>query len=41
MQIENFKLEEHNHTLLKEHQRKFEFIIAGIKNHEAIIKKLW
>lgn len=40
MQIEKNKIEEHNQTLLKEHQRKFDFIAADVKNAESILKKL-
>lgn len=40
MQIEKYKLEEHNQVALKDHQRKFEFIAADIQNIEGIIQKL-
>jgi len=40
MQIEKYKLEEHNHSLQKEHQRRFEFIAGEVKNAESIIHKL-
>lgn len=40
MQIEKYKLEEHNQTLLKEHKRRFDFIASGIDNAEAILQKL-
>ncbi|WP_153798545.1 TIM barrel protein [Foetidibacter luteolus] len=40
MQIEKYKLEEHNHSLQKEHRRRFEFIAAEIKDPEGILQKL-
>ena len=40
MQIERHKIEEHNHALLKEHRRRFEFIAAGLKDAETLIRKL-
>jgi L-rhamnose isomerase/sugar isomerase len=40
MKIEKYKIEEHNQSLLKEHQRKFDFIAADIKNAESILQKL-
>ncbi len=40
MQIEKYKLEEHNHSLLKEHQRRLDFIAADVKNIEAVLQKL-
>lgn len=40
MQIEKYKLEEHNHSLQKEHQRRFEFIASEMKDAESIIQKL-
>lgn len=40
MQIEKNKIEEHNQTLLKEHKRKFDFIVADITDVDAIIQKL-
>jgi L-rhamnose isomerase/sugar isomerase len=40
MQIEKYKLEEYNQSLLKEHQRKFNFIAADINSVENIIQKL-
>src|ERR1700733_2445009 len=40
MTIEKYKIEEHNHSLLKEHQRKFDFISADIKDTESLLKKL-
>jgi L-rhamnose isomerase / sugar isomerase len=40
MQMEKSKIEEHNQSLLKEHQRKFDFIAADVKNTESILQKL-
>src|SRR5882724_8650204 len=40
MQVEKYKLEEHNHLHLKDHQRKFNFISADIKDTESLLKKL-
>ena len=40
MQIEKYKIEEHNASLLREHRRKFDFAAAGIPDTEAIIEKL-
>jgi L-rhamnose isomerase/sugar isomerase len=40
MQIEKYKLEELNHTGSQEHQRRFEFAAASIKNIDAILEKL-
>src|SRR5580765_5949963 len=40
MQIEKYKLEEHNHSLQKEHQRRFDFIAADIKNVNGLLQKL-
>lgn len=40
MKIEKYKLEEHNHSLQKEHQRKFDFIAADVKDVNALLQKL-
>jgi L-rhamnose isomerase/sugar isomerase len=40
MQIEKYKIEEHNQAGLNEHRRKFDFLATGIPNAEAIVKKL-
>lgn len=40
MQFEKYKIEEHNHKLVADHTRKFEFVAQGIANAEAIIDKL-
>ena len=40
MQIEKYKLEEHNHSMQKEHKRKFDFIAADIKDVDGLLQKL-
>jgi L-rhamnose isomerase/sugar isomerase len=40
MRIEKYKIEEHNQSLLTEHQRKYGFVAADIKNAEDILKML-
>jgi L-rhamnose isomerase/sugar isomerase len=40
MQIEKYKIEEHNQSLLKEHKRKLDFIAAEIKDVDYILQKL-
>src|ERR1700750_463279 len=40
MQIEKYKIEEHNQQFLKEHKRRFDFIAADKPNAEAVIQKL-
>ena len=40
MKIEKYKIEDHNNDVLKEHQRKFDFIAADIKNVDALLQKL-
>ena len=40
MQISKEKIQEYNQPVLKEHQRKFEFISTGLKNADDILKKL-
>lgn len=40
MLIEKYKLQDYNNSLLKEHERKFDFISADIKNVEGILQKL-
>src|SRR6478735_6509195 len=40
MQIEKYKLEEHNHSLQQEHQRRFDFIAADIKDVNGLLEKL-
>jgi L-rhamnose isomerase/sugar isomerase len=40
MQIEKFKIQEHNNGLLQEHKRKFEFVTTEIKNLDEVLAKL-
>ena len=40
MQVSKEQIQEYNQHLLKEHQRKFEFVSSGLKNAEEILKKL-
>jgi L-rhamnose isomerase/sugar isomerase len=40
MQVSKEKIQEYNQSLLKEHQRKFDFVSSGLKNAEDILKKL-
>ena len=40
MQIEKYRIEEHNQSLLSEHKRKYEFAATDIKNVNAVIQKL-
>ena len=40
MQIDRNSIESHNQSLLKEHQRKFDFISSEIENIEPVIQKL-
>ncbi|TAL42768.1 MAG: sugar isomerase [Chitinophagaceae bacterium] len=40
MQIEKYRIDEHNQSLLAEHKRKFDFAVAGINNIDAVIQKL-
>ena len=40
MQIEKYTIEEHNDALGKEHRRKLEFLIAGVKDPEVVIRRL-
>jgi len=40
MKIEKHKIEEHNQSLLKQHQHKFDFINDEINDTKSIIKKL-
>src|SRR6476659_10286443 len=40
MKIEKYKIDEHNLSLLKEHKRKFDFIVSEIKDVEDILQKL-
>jgi len=40
MQISKEKIQEYNQPLLKEHQKRFDFISSGISNVEDILKRL-
>jgi L-rhamnose isomerase / sugar isomerase len=40
MQIEKYNIEEHNQTLVAEHRRRFDFIAAGIRDPDALVRKL-
>ena len=40
MKIEQYQIEQHNQSSLKEHQRKFNFIAGDVSNVEAILQKL-
>ncbi len=40
MKIEKYKLDDHNQSLIKEHQRRFDFIAAEVKDVESVLRKL-
>ncbi|MDE3236981.1 MAG: sugar isomerase [Bacteroidota bacterium] len=40
MQVEQYKIQEHNSSLQKEHQRKFDYVASGIANIKSIVEKL-
>jgi L-rhamnose isomerase/sugar isomerase len=40
MQLEKYAIDEHNHQLLKNHQRNFEHIAADVKELDTVISKL-
>lgn len=40
MRIEKSKIDQHNHSLLAEHKRKFDFTSSAINNVEQLLKKL-
>ncbi|HEY6901393.1 MAG TPA: sugar isomerase, partial [Puia sp.] len=40
MQIEKYKIEEHNHSLAKEHKRRLDFVMEGVSGAEGILAKL-
>lgn len=40
MQIEKYQIEEHNHRVLKNHERHFDFVAADMKDVEGVIQKL-
>src|SRR3989442_33598 len=40
MQIEKYKIDEYNQAALKEHRRKLDFVAAGLKDPEKILRQL-
>jgi len=40
MQIEKYKIDTHNQSLIKEHQRKYEFLSGSVKNADKIVQQL-
>ena len=40
MQIEKYKIEQHNQSLLKEHRRRLDFITASLRDPEAVLRQL-
>lgn len=40
MQIEKYKIEEHNNNLQAEHKRQFDFIAAGLPDVKGVLQKL-
>jgi L-rhamnose isomerase/sugar isomerase len=40
MQIDKYKIDEHNKSLLKDHKRRFEFATEGVAGLDGILKKL-
>ena len=40
MQIEKYKIEEHNNSLLAEHKRRFDFTAAGVTSLQDVLQKL-
>src|SRR5688572_3108334 len=40
MQLEKYKIDAHNQSVLADHKRRFEFTAEGISNVEAILEKL-
>ncbi len=40
MQIEKYKIEKHNESLLKKHKHKFDFVSSEINNIEDVLQKL-
>src|SRR5664279_5435422 len=40
MKVEKNNIDSHNQSLLKEHQRKFDFVAADIQNTERVIQRL-
>jgi L-rhamnose isomerase/sugar isomerase len=40
MQIDKYKIDEFNNSLLKEHKRRFDFAAEGVGGLDSILKKL-
>jgi len=40
MKIEKYRIEEHNHSLIKDHQRRLDFLSGEINDSNAIVQKL-
>ena len=40
MKIEKYRIEEHNHSLIKDHQRRLDFLSGEINDSNAILQKL-
>src|SRR5688572_30994164 len=40
MQVEKYKIDEHNQSMLAEHKRRFEFLAESIPSAERILEKL-
>lgn len=40
MQIDKYKIDEHNNSLLKDHKRRFEFAAEGVAGLDGMLKKL-
>lgn len=40
MQVEKYRIDEHNQSALKEHQRRYNFLAESIPNAESILEKL-
>src|SRR6476660_764365 len=40
MQVEKYKIDEFNNSLLKEHKRRFDFAAEGVTGLDSILKKL-
>jgi L-rhamnose isomerase/sugar isomerase len=40
MQLEKYRIDEHNHSLEAAHRRKFDFLAGGMPDAEAVLRKL-
>src|SRR6195952_3844426 len=40
MQLEKYAIDEHNHQLINQHQRRLEYISTDIKNADEVLKKI-